>query len=104
MNLLRSCPFLVLDKLKGLKTLPNKKCKQVERTFGSLTRGQYFQTMEYSYLYYMYDEGCDRVGPIDICKQKGDLNLTDLVEDNSGGCTYRQGTLLMYIRIVSHFH
>ena len=96
MNLLRSCPFLVLDKLKGLKTLPNKKCKQVERTFGSLIRGQYFQTMEYSYLYYMYDEGCDRVGPIDICKQK-DLNLTDLVEDNSGGCTYRQSKPLKYI-------
>ena len=100
-NLQRSFPFLVLDKLKGLTTLPNKKCKQVERTFGSLIRGQFFQTMEYSYLYYIYDEGCDRVGPVEICKQKGDLNLTDLVEDKTGGCTYRQSTLLIYIRIVS---
>ena len=77
--------------------MSNKKCKQVQRTFGLLIRAQYRQTMEYGRLDYVYDDACDGLGPVEICKQNGELNLTDLVEDTSGGCTYRQGKPLKYI-------
>ena len=97
MNLEICFPIIGLDNKRDLTTVSNKKCKQVERTFGLLIRAQYRQTMEYGRLDYVYDDACDGLGPVEICKQNGELNLTDLVEDTSGGCTYRQGKPLKYI-------
>lgn len=97
MNLQICFLIIDLDQKRGLETVSNKKCKQVERTFGLLIRAQYRQTMEYGRLDYVYDDACDGLGPVEVCKQKGDLNLTELIEDTSGGCTYRQSILLMYI-------
>ena len=97
-------PIIVLDNKRGLTTVLNKQCKQVERTFGLLIRAQYRQTMEYGRLDYVYDDACDGLGPVEICKQKTDLNLTELIEDTSGGCTYRQGIRLMYIRKDLYIH
>ena len=97
MNLEICFSIIILDNKRGLTTVSNKKCKQVERTFGLLIRAQYRQTMEYGRLDYVYDDACDGLGPVEICKQNGELNLTDLVEDTSGGCTYRQGKPLKYI-------